>query len=392
VDVAALKDSPVGQLVPIRGYDPRQGREYDHFAFLPHPLPETVELDQSTWILVTQAMSALGRLDQAGVQIPNPGLLRGPLIRREAVSTSALEGTYAPFADVLEADVLAEAPRSPELREVLNYVLAAEYAFAEVKEGRPISASLLSAVHSYLMQGTKGEGPTSGRLRDRQVIIGPEDCSIEDARFVPPPGEDDRLRAGVDDWAAWVGRIRDMPIVVQSALAHYQFETLHPFQDGNGRIGRLVVVLQLLQSGELHEPLLEVSPWFERRRRDYQDHLLEVSRTGDWNAWVRFFSIAIRDQALATSARINDLLVFQSSMREEMRSKNIRGVAAQIADELIGQPVLNVSWAARRHGVSYPAANSAISRLVDLGVLQEATGRSYGRVFRSEQVFQILDR
>jgi Fic family protein len=390
MDLEALRASPVGQLVPISGYDPRRGREYDYFAFLPDALADDVELEQQTWIVVADAMAALGHLDQAGLLIPNPWLLRGPLLRREAVSTSALEGTYAPFADVLEADVADEGPQTPEVREVLNYVLAAEYAIKEVKNGRSISASLLTEAQALLMRGTKDEGPETGRLRTTQVLIGAEDCPIVDARFVPPPG-DDRLQAGVDDWAAWLRRDRELPVIVQAALAHYQFETLHPFHDGNGRIGRLSVLLQLLQSGVLHEPLLEISPWFETRRRDYQDHLLDVSMTGHWDKWVRFFCTAICDQANDTCIRINRLLDFQSSTRELLKENNIRGVAFNIADELIGQPVLTATWAARRHDVTYPAANAAIGRLVRLGLLQEATGRTYGRIFRSNQVFTLLN-
>jgi len=375
--------------VPVSGHDPRLGRDYEYFAFLPDPLPESVLLEQATWIVVVEAMAALGRLDQAGVQIPNPMLLRGPLLRREAVSTSALEGTHAAFADVMEADIADGSSQTPEVREVLNYVLAAEFALAEIRDGRPISTSLLSTVQEMLVKGTKDEGPESGRIRTTQVLIGSDGCAIADARFIPPP-PDDRLRAATDDWAAWLKRRNELPIVVQAALAHHQFETLHPFHDGNGRIGRLVVLLQLVHAGDLREPLLEISPWFERRKRDYQDHLFEVSATGDWNRWVRFFCAAIRDQADDTVRRINDLLRHQIEVRALLRSEKVRGVAVAIAEELIGQPVVTASWAASRHKVTFAAANNSIGRLVGLGVLREATGRGYGRVFRSDAIFDIL--
>jgi Fic family protein len=377
--------------VPVSGFDPRLGRDYEYSAFLPDPLPGSVELDQATWIVVAEAMAALGRLDQAGVLIPNPTLLRRPLLRREAVSTSALEGTHAAFADVMEAGVADESAQAPEVREVLNYVFAAEFALAEIRDGRPISTSLLSAVQEMLVRGTKDEGPETGKIRTTQVLIGSDGCAIGDARFVPPP-PDARLRAATDDWAAWLEHESELPIVVQAALAHYQFETLHPFHDGNGRIGRLVVLLHLVRGGDLREPLLEISPWFERRKRDYQDHLLEVSTTGDWNRWVRFFCAAIRDQAEDTVHRINELLRYQAEVRALLRSEKVRGVAVAIAEELIGQPVVTASWAARQHGVTFAAANNSIARLVKLGVLREATGRGYGRMFRSDNIFDVLNK
>lgn len=379
----------MGQLVPISGFDSRIGAEYDYVAFLPDELPDEVELDHQTWLRVSEAMNALGRLDQAGVLVPNPGLLRVPLLRREAVSTSALEGTHAAFADVLEADVVEDNSPTPEVREVLNYVMAAEYALAEVADGRPISPSLLADAQALLIRRTKDEGPETGRIRTTQVVIGPRDAPVSDARFIPPP-PGHQLQGAMEVWSQWISHQRNLPILVDAALAHYQFETLHPFHEGNGRIGRLAVLLQLIQSGALREPLLEVSPWFEHRRDEYQDHMLAVSQTGNWNPWVRFFCTGIRDQALATVERVDKLLEFQSDIRSRLRSQKVRGVASAIAEELIGYPVVTVSWASRRHGVTFPAANSAIRRLVELKVLREATGRTYNRVFQSDAVYEIL--
>jgi Fic family protein len=391
VEVDTLARSPIGKVVPISGFDPRHQREYQHFAYLPDPLPDEVQLAQITWSVVAAAMQAVARLDQAGALIPEPGLLRGPLLRREAVSTSALEGTHAAFTDVLEADVVADEPKSPELREVRNYITAAEHAISAVAGGRPISIGLLREVHALLVRRTRADGPEAGQVRSTQVVIGPDGCGIADARFVPPPA-DDRLHAGIQAWEEWLSRDRDMSPVVQAALAHYQFETLHPFHDGNGRIGRLIVLLQLLQTRELREPLLEVSPWLEQRRAEYQDHLLNVSRTGDWDPWVRFFAEAIRAQATRTVSRIEELLGYQTHIREVTMANHVRGVARDIAAGLIGHPFLTPTWAADNYNVTYPAANSAIRRLVDLGLLREITGRDYGRVFASDEVIGILNR
>jgi cell filamentation protein, protein adenylyltransferase len=288
VDVDALRGSPVGRLVPISGIDGRTGVHYDAFAFLAHPLPNTVDLASSTWTTVAQAEASLARLDQAARHVPEPSLLRQPALRREAQSTSALEGTYAPFEEVLESEIEERSKLSVEVREILNYVVAAEEGFAWIEE-RDLTGNLLASLQHTLVRSTSGEFSDAGRLRDRQVFIGPKDAAIEDARFIPAPFGD-QLRAGFEATIDWINAPPDtMPPVVQAALAHYQFETLHPFSDGNGRIGRLLIVLQLMQQKVLRHPILVVSPWFEARRSEYQAALLRLSQTGNWNDWVAFF-------------------------------------------------------------------------------------------------------
>lgn len=391
MDLAAFVDGRAGLLVPISGTDPRTGDQYDHKAFLPNDLPDlTPELSQKTWEVVTEASLALGRLDQAGHQVPNPGLLRRPSIRREAVSTSALEGTFAPFQDVLEADIEedASAESSPALREVLNYVRVAELAMDWVPE-RPISIGMLCELQRLLVQGTPGETQEAGRVREVQVVVGPQGRRVEDARYVPPP-PGDQLRAGLDAWQTWLKR-NDMNPVVAVALAHYQFEALHPFNDGNGRLGRLVVVLQLLQEAVLHHGLLTISPWLEQRRPEYQDQLLRVSQTGEFDPWVRFMATALRARAEAAISQVERLLGFDQVMRDLTRSYPLRGVAAAIAQHLIGRPFVAPSAAARLYDVSYQAANNAVSRLVQANVLREVTGRRYDRVFVAPDVLDILE-
>jgi Fic family protein len=205
----------------------------------------------------------------------------------------------------------------------------------------------------------------------------------------PPPG--DLLEASFDEWLRWVSAKSSMPEVVRAALAHYQFETLHPFSDGNGRLGRLVVVLQLMQYSVLHYPILIVSPWFEARRREYQDQLLHASQTGDFDQWVAFFAAGLRAQASETLQRVESLVDYQEELRAMIRERQIRGVRAGIMDDLVGQPIIAATWAARQYGVSYQAANDAIARLVRDGVLEEMTGRKYGRLFTSRRVLATIE-
>jgi len=393
MEVERFRDSPVGDLVPISGSDPRSGETYEHWAFVPHPLPDQLELASGTVDAVADAALALGRLDQAGVQLPNARLLRRPTLRREAQSTSALEGTYAALTDVLAADLDVAAPRTPELREILNYVTAAEHAYSWVTgDGRQISRGLLCEIHTLLMAGIDTGQSEPGSLRDIQVVIG-AGGRVEDARFVPPP-PGHHLETGLSDLFDWLHRPqrRAARAVVDSALAHYQFETLHPFHDGNGRIGRLMIVLQFLSSGVLTEPLFTVSPWFEARRSSYQDELLNVSATGDFDRWIRFFCEGVRAQAEASAAKITDLLAFQQHATATTRGGGRHNLSVDIASDLIERPILTVTDARDRYDVSFPAANNAIAKLVELGLLSEITGRTQDRVFRADEVVRILER
>lgn len=390
MDVEALRKSPIGQLVPISGTDGRTGVPYDAFAFLADPLPADIELASATWTKVALAEAALARLDQAARQVPEPSLLSQPSLRREAQSTSALEGTFAPFEEVLESDIEERTTLSLEVREILNYVVAAEEGFAWVEE-RTLTGGLIASLQRTLVRGTPGEFSDAGGLRDRQVFIGPRDAAIEDARFVPAPFGD-QLRAGFEAAIGWINSMPPtMSPVVQAALAHYQFETLHPFSDGNGRIGRLLIVLQLMQLKVLQHPILVVSPWFESHRSEYQSALLALSETGNWNDWVAFFATGVEAAATSTHRRIDELLGLQEEYIGRAREAGISGVAERLAGDLIGMPILRASLVATRYDVSHQAAMNALRRLAQLGILTERTRR--GRVsFRADRVVELLSR
>lgn len=380
--------SPIGTLVPISGTDGRSGDHYDCHAYLANALPRSIELSSKTWTVVVQAESMLARLDQAARLIPTPALLRRPTLQREAQSTSALEGTFAPLEAVLESDAEDWDQLSAEVQEIVNYVFAAEEAFGWIGE-RPITAGLVSSLQGILVQGTPGEYSDAGGVRDRHVFIGPPDAPIEEARFVPAPFGD-QLAGGFQAWVEWINDPPEhMPAVVQAALAHYQFETLHPFSDGNGRIGRLLIVLQLLQLDILKEPILVVSPWFESRRSQYQDALLSLSSTGDWDSWVEFFATGVRAAAQTTTHRIAALLRWREHALGVVRAAGISGVAERVAGELIGGPVLRASIVKKRHGVSHQAAMNALRRLVAVGLVEEKPGRGYVS-FNAPEVVALL--
>jgi Fic family protein len=389
MDEGEFQSSPVGSFVRITGWDSRFGEHYDCSAFIPEPLPTKLDLAQETYLAVTNAAVAVARLDQAAFRLPNPGLLARPAIRQEAVSTSALEGTYAALDDVLEADFLKRDQLTASVAEVHNYVEAAELAFEWIKD-KPITVGMLEQLQKMLVRGTRGDSHDAGRIRTTQVFIGADGGRVDDARFVPsPPG--DQLHAGIDAWASWLTADDTIPLVIKMALGHYQFETLHPFNDGNGRLGRLVCVLQLAHKGELRVPVLNLSPWLEGRRRQYQDHLLSVSVTGDFEPWIQFFSEAVRAQAVRAVEKIDALHDWRDGALTQLRQADLRGVTTRIVEDLIGYPLITATLTAERFGVSYQAANTAIRRLVQLGILEERTGRRYGRVFAARRVLNIIN-
>jgi Fic family protein len=388
MDIAKLRESPIGSVVPISGTDGVTGRHYAHFAFLPDPLPASLDLASTTWTRVAAAEAALGRLDQAAQQVPEPSLLRNPALRREAQSTSALEGTFAPFASVIASEPEERRGLPVDVREVLNYVVAAEEGFGWVRE-RPITVGLIERLQETLVARTPSEHDDAGKIRERQVVIGARGDAIEAARFVPsPPG--DQLRAGVESWLEWLREPpADLPPVARAAVAHYQFETLHPFSDGNGRIGRLLIAMQLVQDAVLREPILIVSPWFEARRNDYQDGLLRLSETGAWDDWVHFFASGVEASADTTRTRVEALLAWREKTLKRVRAAGVSGVAERVAGELIGGPIVRAGPIARRHDVTPQGAMLALRRLVELDVVHEQ--RVNGRVmFIAREAFSLI--
>ena len=198
------------------------------------------------------------------------------------------------------------------------------------------------------------------------------------------------LVLGVSEWEKWVNFDHEMSLLVKIALAHYQFEALHPFSDGNGRIGRLAITLQLIEQGVLKYPILNLSPWFEPRREDYIDHLLKVSKTGDFDPWVRFFSEAVKARAEAAGDTILQLIEFANEVAETVRDRGMRGAVINLVPNIIGYPVMTVSRVAADLGVTYQTANNAVARLVELGYLREVTGERYARLYRCDRVYDIL--
>jgi Fic family protein len=292
---------------------------------------------------------------------------------------------------VLAADFIETSRQSAELREVLNYVSAAEQGFELIRD-LPICVRVLCELQKILVRGTRGDTYDSGRLRETQVFIGERELGIEQSKFVPVP-EGNLLRDGVSDWEKWINNREDqISLVVKAAAGHYQFETLHPFSGGNGRLGRLIVVLQLMEAGTLAYPVLNLSPWLKPRKEEYKTRLRNVSATGDYDPWVRFFATAVEAQAADMVQRIEELLAVREGFLQTIRESKKHGFVVEIIEDLIGYLPLSASTTADRHGVTYNTANDSLRKLEKMGILQEITGARYGRIFVCPAVRRIVTR
>ncbi|WP_029540461.1 Fic family protein [Serinicoccus profundi] len=394
MDVAKFQKSPSGHLVPITGTS--QGLTWQHHAFVPRPLGQASPvLDGRSYRAVADARAAIAALDATAARLPNPRLFRLPALRLEAQSTAALEGTYEPVERVLTAGDDDRA--DPSMREVLNYVLVAEQAFALDVDGHRLTVSSLEDLQGQLMSGTRLEGPASGRLRDLQVVIGrrpdapPEVPAIKAAQFVPPPPGPD-LRARLDDLLSWMQAQHDgIDPVVAAAMGHYCFEALHPFHDGNGRLGRLLVVLSLTWSGVLTEPSISVSPWFEARRERYYDCLLGISMTGDWSSWVTFFAQGLQSAADQAQRQMLQLVAVRDDLRERIRQSPIRSARAfDLVDHALASLTFTVAEAAEAVGLQKTGASKLIDSLVEHRILEQVGHRSYNRRFAAPDALAVL--
>ncbi len=389
MDLEAFGLSPIGDLVAIAGHDARFDRPYRHSAFVPHPLPTSVTLSPETLIVMSEADRALGHINARVQFLPNPSLLVRPALATEAKATSAIEGTYATLDEILAAEYV-DGPLSREVREVRNYIEAALQALSLI-DTLPISRRLIEPLHAILVRGTRGDGYDAGSIRQKQVFVGEENAPVEDARFVPaPPGE--ILNTGFSDWERWVNDENVViPLLARVAMAHYQFETLHPFSDGNGRLGRLIITLQLIAAGELTHPVLNLSAWFEPRKAEYIDALRDVSLTGDFDTWIRVFCVAVKERADAAVVTVNRLFEYRDSVVARAAEAGHRRIGIEVADFLIGRPVFSINELHRGVGIAINTATRRVAELEALGVIREVTGGSYGRLYFATEVARLLE-
>jgi Fic family protein len=352
-------------------------------AFVPRNAPRQLELSTDTRDLLDEASHHLGVLTGKGSRLPNPHLLIAPYLRREAVLSSRIEGTQATMADLYASELgQLQLVRAPDVVEVQNYIRAHEHGLASEI---PLSLRLIRDVHRILMDRVRGHERHPGEFRTYQNYIGAP--TGRDATYVGPPVP--QMRTLLDDLERYLHEPALRPIV-QAAVVHYQFEAIHPFGDGNGRVGRLLISLFLRDRGLLPQPLLYLSAYFERNRADYYDLLLRVSTHGDWDAWIKFFVIGVRDQAKEAADLADKLMALQERYRELLLSARATANAIALLDALFTNPLVTSSRAQEILDVSAPTARSAIRMLEEHGILREITGRSWGKVYSAEEIYACL--
>ena len=336
---------------------------------------------------LSAADQILGRLGGEARRLPNPHLFIRPFIKREAVYSSRIEGTQATLGDLLAVEAGANVERSPDdLREVANYVAALEHGLSRLAE-LPLSLRLVREMHEILMTGVRGEHATPGELRKTQNWIGTPGCTLREASFVPPPP--DFLNECLGDWEKFI-HTSELPLLVTAALMHYQFEAIHPFLDGNGRIGRLLITLLLCERDALPGPFLYLSAFFEASRRDYYERLNAVSAQGDWSGWLDYFLNGVIRQcedALSRAERINILL--------ERWKTDISGstpkVTYNVVESLAANPYITPRGLEEELGVSFNTASKAIKVLEDKGIVTQVGNSKRDRIYRAEAVLEILE-
>lgn len=373
-----IQQSPAGQIVKLlKGYN----------AFVPHALPPSLNWDNALVNSLSRADFLLGKLAREGSKLPNPHLLIRPFITREAVLSSKIEGTQATLGEILAANAGAYVKQNPDdLQEVQNYIKALDYGLKRLEE-LPLSLRLIKEIHEHLMQGVRGSHATPGEFRRSQNWIGSPGCTLNTAKFVPPPPESlmgclGALEIFLHD--------RQLPPLVHIALCHYQFEAIHPFLDGNGRVGRLLIMLLLVEQRMLPSPLLYLSGFFEATRDEYYKQLYDVSSKGTWHEWLIYFlnGVAIQSEdVLSRAERINELL----NQWEITVASGGSQVSADMVQHFAVNPYFTINRMAEKLGVAYSTAQRGVQKLEASSIIKKMNENKRDKVYCATAILSILE-
>jgi len=351
-------------------------------AFIPTPLPPDppVQLDRAMIALLSRADQAVGRLDGLAQTIPNPELFVAMYVRREAVLSSQIEGTQSTLEDVLTFELDPRAREFPkDVEEVVNYVRAMNYGLQRLAT-LPLSLRLIREIHAELLRNVRGADRRPGEFRTSQNWIGPASAPLAKATFVPPPAPD--MHEALDNFEKFLHQERDLPVLIHCGLAHAQFETIHPFLDGNGRVGRLLIAFLLVHRGSLHRPLLYLSHYLKRHRLEYFDRLMAVREQGDWEGWLKFFLRGVAETAEEATGTAQAIVNLREKHRALIQEKGLGLSGLRLLDVLFQQPLINVNLVKEKLGVSFVTASKLVEQIERLGPLEETTGARRNRRYR----------
>ena len=362
--------------------------EATYQSFKPNPLPPMpeIELDEEIVKLLVDANKQLVKLDTASQLISNADLFISMYVRKEALISSQIEGTQCTLDDVLDPEV--EANTNLDVSDVINYVKATQYALNRL-ERLPLCCRLIREIHEVLMENVRGQDKTPGEFRHSQNWIGPANCSLKDARYIPPNVED--MQNAMSDLEKFINENVDYDPLIRVALIHYQFETIHPFLDGNGRIGRLLILLYLMEQGLLAKPVIYISYFLKKNQIEYYDRISEVRRSGNYEQWIRFFLEAVSKAAsdsLESISRLSDL--HDENLRKLPKTTRSKDNLRAVFDYIEQYPIIDIKRTAKKLDISYNTVATAVKKLVELGILQERTNAARNRVFAYEEYLKIL--
>ncbi len=361
-------------------------------AFMPRPLPPEPALDLKGDLQqhLSNADRALGRLDGSVETLPNPNLFVYMYVRKEAVLSSQIEGTQSSLQDVLAAEAHLLEGVADDAFEVVNYVRAMNLGLDRLRE-LPVSIRLIREIHHELMRGARGQHLTPGQLRQSQNWIGPAGSTISTAFFIPPPPHE--VPSLLGDIETFLHRDDDVPLLVKIGLAHAQFETIHPFLDGNGRMGRLLITFLLCERQALQKPVLYLSHYFKRHRQQYYDRLQAIRDDGDWEGWLSFFLLGVTEVSLEAAETAKRILGLREAHRRQINDRlgRMAGNGHRVLERLYEKPIVSVDDVRGITGTTFQAANMTVQRLVELGVLEEITGRARNRRFLYAPYVALFD-
>ena len=380
MDLSRFTEKKTGQIVEVSGVP-----GVSH-SFIPNPLPPQWDWPNELWPVLLYAKEELARLDGIGRYLPNPHLLLTPLQRREAQRSSSLEGTYATPQQLLlfeinPAEVEVTGEKEQPVREVMNYSRALRLR-EETKEKLPISLRLIRELHRVLLEGVRGSTADPGEFRRGQVQVG------SDGRYVPPPAN--YLLECLDSFEKYLHQEKKFDPLIEAFMAHYQFESIHPFRDGNGRVGRLLLAITIEDWCELSGQWLYMSPYFDKYKDEYTDRLFKISTEGDWTGWFHFCLRGVAIQALDAQKRCSRLLTLKEEYRKRLDKAGCTGRLYQILEDLFVRPFTTAPWTQEKYHVSYPTARTDLECLVKIGILNDLQLRlRRQKAYLCKDIFQI---
>ena len=357
-----------------------------HFAFVPNPLPPPLEYEARIISPLEEAARALGQLDGIGRTLPNPHMLIRTFQQREALLSSRIEGTVADPQQLLFAEVDKTKTPAENVKEVRNYVDALNFSLNQLQR-LPVCLRLIRDAHRKLMRGVRGQDQRPGDFRDVQNYVGKQG-GFGNARYIPPPVV--QMNDALECFEEFLHEETRIPPLIRLALVHYQFEAIHPFRDGNGRIGRLLLALLLCDWKLLSKPLFYLSGYFDHHRDEYFDHLLSVSQRGTWNDWILFFLVGVAEQAKDAVDRAQKLLALRDAYRVKMRSSHAPGSCLVLIDTLFELPALTVPLAAKKLNQSYAGAKLNVLKLVSAGILKEASKTQHPKLYVAPGILELV--